>query len=314
MRPLGDGGGDLASFGEVLMPGEATEPILSDAVRGALLAWLTEIRATDALAKVGLKPRLKALFYGPPGVGKTTMAHHLAARLGLPMVTVRPDRLTSAYQAETGKNLGALFDAAREEGPVAVFLDEFEAIAGVRTGLQDSSSRDGNLTLDVLLQRLEAHDGIIIAATNLATLLDPAIWRRFDLQIALELPGLGERERILERYLAPFGLPRDQLRRLAEAFDTASPALIRQWCEGVKRQIVLGPRVDWPMGRDAVIGRVLAAVGPHPDLGKPRLWSLGVQDGAVRALDWPLRLARDLPAPTRRERAAANVVQFGGGS
>ena len=45
---------------------------------------------------------------------------------------------------------------------------------------------------------------------------------------------------------------------------------------------MFGPRIGWPMDRDAAIGRVLAAVGPHPDLGKPRLWTMGVKDPAVR--------------------------------
>ena len=110
--------------------------------------------------------------------------------------------------------------------------------------------------------------------------------------------GQFERERILARYLDPFGLPGRELASLAEALATASPALIRQLCEGIKRNIVIGPKVGWAMQRDAVIERVLAAVAPHPDLGKPRLWSLGTGDTAVRSMPWPLPSAAEARAMT----------------
>src|SRR5713226_7304836 len=84
-------------FGEVLYPDAAQEPILAKPVRDALTEWLTEIWAGDELKAVGLKPRQKALFTGPPGSGKTILAHHLAARLKLALVCVRSDRLIDSY-------------------------------------------------------------------------------------------------------------------------------------------------------------------------------------------------------------------------
>lgn len=287
----------LSSYGEVLSPSEAIEPILSRPVRSSLLEWLTEIWAEDELTKVGLKPRRRALFHGGPGTGKTTLAHHLAARLGLPLVAVRPDRVIDCWLGSTGRNLGSLFDAARPEpdgeGPVVLFFDEFEALARKRSVGSKNAEREMNNVVDTLLQRIEAHDGFIIAATNLAAELDPAIWRRFDLQIEVEVPGQGERKRILERYLDPFGMAPSELELFAEAFETASPALIRQFCEALKRNIVIGDRLKWEMGRDSVISRILAGVAPHPELGKPRLWALGAADKAVSNMRWPMLSASE---------------------
>jgi hypothetical protein len=301
---------DLTEFGTVLEPAEAMQPILARPVREALMAWLTEIWSAADLKAVGLKPRQRAIFAGAPGVGKTTLAHHLAARLGLTMCAVRPERIIDRWLGSTGRAIGRVFDLAEgdPDDPILLFFDEFDALALTRKRVEQGAEAEQNGWVNVLLQRIERHDGFLIAATNHGKHIDPAIWRRFDIHMELELPGQEERERILSRYLAPFGLPRDALAELAVAFATASPALMRQWCEGLKRNIILGERLGWDMRREPTIDRLIGTVAPHPDLGKPRLWTHGARDHAITLMPWPLPQASGIADVVRDTESADNVI------
>ncbi len=182
----------------------------------------------------------------------------------------------------------------------------------MHAGVNPTVEHDHNAMVNSLLARLDAYDSFIIAATNRADAVDESVWRRFEIHIEVKLPGQFERERILERYLSPFGLPRAQIGSLAEACETATPALIRGFCENLKRQIIVGPKCGWDMRRDAVIDRLLAAIQPHPDCGKPRLWTHGARDNAVRGLEWPLRKASEITdEPVLPIDAGDNVISIG---
>jgi len=279
----------LSKFADVLMPGEAEEPILAPSVRAAVFEWLTEVRAADDLKAVGIKPRRTALLYGPPGCGKTTLAHHFAARLGLPLACVRSESLVSAYLGSTGQNIGQLFDAMAEtEGKVVVFFDEVDALGGRRMNDQGASVERAN-SLNVLLRRIERFDGIALAATNRQDFLDSALWRRFDMQISVDLPTEDERFAIIKRYAAPFDPPDEDVDLLVDLTSGASPALLRALMEGVKRTLIVGPKTGRGIDDPAsVFAAVVASVAPAPEYEPPPLWNTAGTLQSLASLTWPM--------------------------
>ncbi|MEN3234706.1 ATP-binding protein [Methylobacterium ajmalii] len=266
---------ELGTLVDVREPKDAEEPILGPAVRAAILGWLAEINAEAELAAVGVKPRSTALLSGPPGCGKTTLAHHLAARLGVPLVIVKAEMLVSSSLGGTGRKIADLFDGLAEVGvPCIVLMDEIDAIGGERSSDDQACAREMNAALTTLLQRIEAFGGRLIAATNRPASLDKALWRRFSLQIDVALPGEDERFAILKRYGQPFDFGDDAIEALTEITAGAAPSLLRQVMEGIKRTLILGSRLRLPADDPVAVLRLVAeGARPHPDYTPPPLWA-----------------------------------------
>ncbi len=175
-------------------------PLFPSALLENIDALVNEWEQSDRVAAAGMRPSLTCLVYGPPGTGKTTLALWLARQLGLPAVTARLDGLISSFLGTTARNLGALFTFANRYECVLV-LDEFDALAKLR----DDPNEVGEIkrVVNALLQNMDARDGlgVTIGLTNHESLLDPAIWRRFEVQLSVPLPEAEQRTAIARRFL-----------------------------------------------------------------------------------------------------------------
>ncbi len=170
--------------------------VLSDQNSSLIDEILQEHHRQELLNSHGLFPVDRLLFCGPPGCGKTLAAEVLASELGLPLAIVRIDSVVSSYLGETASNLRQVLDFAASV-PMVVLFDEFDALAKERA----DSADHGELkrVVNAFLQLLDSYEGksILIAATNHESILDAAVWRRFDEVLVFEPPNLEQLRRLL---------------------------------------------------------------------------------------------------------------------
>ena len=107
----------------------------------------------------------------------------------------------SSYLGRTGSNIRHVLDYAKGVDGV-LLLDELDAIAKRRDDATDVGELKRLVT--VLLQEIDdwPSSGLLIAATNHPGLLDPAVWRRFELRVSFPMPGddvVGGRHQCLLR-------------------------------------------------------------------------------------------------------------------
>ena len=229
-----------APLAQIIMePGnEALPPILTDELEAALEAFLREWADRDKLRTIGIEPAHSCLIFGAPGTGKSVMALHLAARLGLPVVLARLGGMMSSFLGTTARNIGPLFEFANRYQCI-LLLDEFDALAKLRDDPQEVG--EIKRVVNTLLQSLDARapTGLTLAITNHPGLLDPAIWRRFEVKIEMPLPPASARERLIMQFLAPMKVQESGLHLLTWASEGATGAEVRTIVNALKRHFVL---------------------------------------------------------------------------
>jgi len=142
--------------------------------------------------KAKIKPGYRVLFCGVPGTGKTLTAGLLGKYTDKDVYRVDLSMVVSKFIGETEKNLSKLFDKSINQDWI-LFFDEADAIFGKRTSVRDAHDKYANQEVSYLLQRIEAHPGLIILASNFRNNIDSAFTRRFHNIIEFEAPGYEER-------------------------------------------------------------------------------------------------------------------------
>lgn len=177
-----------------------SKPLLSSQIEDSLDQIILERKHIDRLKTLGLQPTRSAIFVGPPGVGKTLTASWLAQKLGVPFYVLDLTAVMSSYLGKSGNNLRAALDFAKR-GPCVLLMDEIDSIAKKRS--DDSDVGELKRLVTVILQEVDEwpSSSLLLAATNFAELIDPALWRRFDLVLNFEKPNSESIKEAIKRFL-----------------------------------------------------------------------------------------------------------------
>ena len=179
--------------------------VLPRLVREEIGRVVEEHQRAELLRSYGMAPRHRILLVGPPGNGKTSLAHGLANALMVPLLVVRYEGLIGSYLGETASRLRKVFDYARQRACV-LFLDEFDTVGKERGDVHETGEIKRVVsTLLLQMDQLPAHV-VIVTATNHSELLDRAVWRRFEVRLELPPPRPAEAAEFLGRLLADFRL------------------------------------------------------------------------------------------------------------
>ena len=153
--------------------------------------------------KLGARIPKGVLLVGPPGTGKTLLAKAVAGEANVPFYFISGSDFVELFVGVGASRVRDMFKQAKANAPCLIFIDEIDAVGRQRgTGLGGGHD-EREQTLNQLLTEMDGfgtNEGIIvIAATNRADVLDPALLRpgRFDRQVTVGLPDVREREDIL---------------------------------------------------------------------------------------------------------------------
>jgi cell division protease FtsH len=169
------------------------------------------INHPEVYNQAGVRMPKGVLLYGPPGTGKTLIAKAAAAEAGIPVIYCSGSEFVEVFVGLGAKRIRDLFAQARKQAPCMIFIDEIDAIGysrGANNNILGTGNREHETCLNQILNEMDGFEEndriIVVAATNIAKNLDPALLRpgRFDHKIEVTLPNSQARKQILKIHLS----------------------------------------------------------------------------------------------------------------
>jgi cell division protease FtsH len=159
-------------------------------------------------ASVGARIPKGVLLVGPPGTGKTMLARAVAGEANVPFFSISGSEFVEMFVGVGASRVRDLFAKAKKNAPCIIFIDEIDAVGRRRGSGMGGGHDEREQTLNQILVEMDGFEQgqnvIVLAATNRADVLDPALLRpgRFDRRVGIGLPDRQDREAILKIHFA----------------------------------------------------------------------------------------------------------------
>ncbi len=153
---------------------------------------------------VGARIPKGVLLVGPPGTGKTMLARAVAGEANTPFFSISGSEFVEMFVGVGASRVRDLFAKAKKNSPCIIFVDEIDAVGRRRGSGMGGGHDEREQTLNQILVEMDGFEQgtnvIVLAATNRADVLDPALLRpgRFDRRVNIGLPDRKDREAILK--------------------------------------------------------------------------------------------------------------------
>lgn len=180
-----------------------------------IVQLVVHIYHPEVYDKVGIDPPRGFLLHGPPGCGKTLLAHAVAGELKMPLLDVAAPELVAGVSGISEQRIRKLFENAVKSSPCVLFIDEIDCI----TQNRDIANRDMERrivsqllsSIDKLNRDPKGAQVLLIGATNRPDSLDPALRRagRFDREVCMGIPNKESRHHILRFLCSKLRLAED---------------------------------------------------------------------------------------------------------
>lgn len=201
---FGIGGGKSKAVEEGKVKTRFADVAGVDEAKEELVEVVDFLKEPKKYTDIGGKIPKGVLLVGPPGTGKTLLARAVAGEAGVPFFRISGSDFVEMFVGVGASRVRDLFRSAREKAPCIIFIDEIDALGKNRMNGFGGANDEREQTLNQLLVEMDGFDNekglIILAATNRADVLDPALLRpgRFDRHVPVEKPDVKGREEILK--------------------------------------------------------------------------------------------------------------------
>lgn len=153
---------------------------------------------------------IRMLFYGLSGTGKTEFARYIANALAKELILKKASDILGKYIGESEQNIKEAFEEAEKQDAILLF-DEADSFFTNRFNAENTWERT---MVNEFLMQIEAFNGLLICTTNMRSIMDPALQRRFHIMVEFKALSANGIKTLLMKYFRNVPFNADQIEKL----------------------------------------------------------------------------------------------------